>query len=159
MSGSPPYVLHEEYYQRQNVELEYKDPGEYRNHFLYLQGLWRNGVESVVHGRETEGYEDYIAIMFYGTSVNAVMGPEDSEALSVRLTIDGAPLKPEQAGEDVMYDDDGNSYVFVDEARMYRLVDMAEFEGHQLRLSSNSQGMALFAFTFGSYQGGDRRRK
>ena len=155
LSGSPPYVLHEEYYQRQNVELEYKDPGEYRNHFLYLQGLWRNGVESVVHGRETEGYEDYIAIMFYGTSVNAVMGPEDSEALSVRLTIDGAPLKPEQAGEDVMYDDDGNSYVFVDEARMYRLVDMAEFEGHQLRLSSNSQGMALFAFTFGSYQGGE----
>ena len=155
LSGSPPYVLHEEYFQKQNVELEYKDPGEYRNHFLYLQGLWRNGAEGVVHARETEGYEDYIAIMFYGTSVNAVMSPEESKPLIVRLTIDGAPLGPEQAGEDVMYDDDGNSYVIVDEARMYRLVNMAEFEGHQLRLSSNSQGMALFAFTFGSYQGGE----
>ena len=140
LSGSPPYVLHEEYFQKQNVELEYKDPGEYRNHFLYLQGLWRNGAEGVVHARETEGYEDYIAIMFYGTSVNAVMSPEESKPLIVRLTIDGAPLGPEQAGEDVMYDDDGNSYVIVDEARMYRLVNMAEFEGHQLRLSSNLAG-------------------
>ena len=155
LSGSPPYVLHEEYFEKQNIENEYKDPGEHRNHFIYLQGLWRNESESLVHSRETEEYEDYIAVLFYGTSVNAVMAPEDSEPFTVRLTIDGAPLKTEQAGDDVMYDEEGHSYVFVDEPRMYRLVDMPVFGGHELRLSSNSRGMALFAFTFGSYEGGE----
>ena len=148
----PPYVLHEEYYRVPDVDTLYEDPGNHRNHFLYLQGLWHNGPESLMHARETANYEDYIALKFFGTSVNTVMKPVDGTPVVVRLMIDGKPLEPTQAGADVMFDEEGNSFVLVDEPKMYRVVNMPEFGGHELTLSSNSPEFSLFAFTFGAFQ-------
>ena len=153
--ASPPYIVHEEYYDGSGREILFEDPGEHMNHFIYLNGLWKNRMESIVHARETTEYEDYIAVKFYATSVNAVMDPENSGSVRVRLTIDDAPVDPDHAGVDVMFDADGSSYVLVDKSRMYNLVNAPRFDGHELRLSSNSQGFSLFAFTFGSYKGGE----
>ena len=149
----PPYVLHAEYYEEPDADVLYTDPGDHKNHFIFLQGLWRNTAESLVHARETEDHEDYMAIKFYANSVNTVMVSADSMPYEVRLTLDDRPLEAEEAGADVMFDGDGNSYVLVDESRMYRLVELPEFNGHELKLSSNSQ-MEVFAFTFGSYMSG-----
>ena len=154
-SSMPPYVLHAKYYESLNADVEYQAPETYQNHFIYLAGLWRNKEESLVHARETEDYEDYIGIMFYATSVNAVLAPDNANPFTVRLTLDDAPLEVEKAGEDVMYDEDGNSYIYVDESRLYRLVDMPVFSGHKLKLSSTSPEMSLFAFTFGAYMEGE----
>ena len=156
LSGQlPPYILQREFYDEPDVDVEYVDPGNHMNQFLYLNGLWRSTPESVVHARTTEEYEDYIALMFYATSVNVVMSPTEGSSYEVRLTVDQEPISPEQAGTDVMYDDEGNSYVVVDEARMYRLVDQPAFSGHSLKLASNSPDFTVFAFTFGAYQGGE----
>jgi thiol-disulfide isomerase/thioredoxin len=152
---TPPYILHSEYYEDQDVDILYKDPRTHENHFIYLQGMWTNNAERLVHARETENYEDYIAIRFYATSVNAVMAPLNPGTLTVRLTLDGEPVMPKIAGGDVMYDEDGNSYFTVDEARMFFLVDKERFSGHELVLSANSADFSLFAFTFGSYEGGE----
>ena len=147
--------MQREYYDQQDANILYRDTEEHQNHFLYLEGLWLNTSESLVHLRETENYEDYIVINFYATSVNAVMSPVNAEAFDVRLTIDGHPITPEQAGVDVMFDDDNNSYVMVDEPRMYNLINLSDFSGHELVLSSNSSEFSLFAFTFGAYMGGE----
>lgn len=165
----PPYVRHVEYYEAPDAEVMYEDPGEYINHFLYLNGLWLNTLESLVHARETEGYEDYIALKFYGTSVNVVMSPEVQgegeegsvlgEPYQVRIYLDDGPVPEDQAGKDIMYDSEGNSFVSVDESRMYFLVNMEEFGGGELRLSSNSPDFTVFAFTFGSYEGGEPGRR
>ena len=154
-SVQPPYIVDQQYFEANDVDGLYTDQGEHRNHFMYLQGLWRNEDERLVHARETTDYEDYIAVMFYATSVNVVMAPESGEPFAVRLTMDGLPMAAEQAGPDVMFDEEGNSYVLVDEARMYRLVDQPTFSGHEFRLSSNSPEFTLFAFTFGGYKGGE----
>jgi hypothetical protein len=155
----PPYVLHEEYYQAPDAEVLYEDPGEHRNHFLYLNGLWLNTAESLVHARATEDYEDYLALKFFGTSVNVVMSPESEMSYDVRVSIDDAPVPQDRAGKDIMYDDEGNSYVVVDKSRMYYLVDQPEFGGGELRLTSNSDEFEVFAFTFGSYEGGEPARE
>ena len=152
---APPYVLHAEYYEGPDMDVLYEDPGSHQNHFLFLNGLWTNTEESLVHARETLGYEDYIVLMFFATSVNVVMASTDSEPVHVRITMDDAPVKPERAGVDILFDEDGNSYVSVDESRMYRVVDMDTFTGHELKLSSLSSNMEVFAFTFGSYEGGE----
>ena len=152
---TPPYVLHEEYFQETDADVLYVDPGEHPNHFLFLNGLWTNKEESLVHARQTEGHDDYIALMFYATSVNVVMASTDLQPLDVRVTVDDAPMDPERAGVDVMFDDEGNSYIRVDESRMYRVVNMDAFGGHELKLSSTSPNMELFAFTFGGYEGGE----
>ncbi len=152
--ATPPYVLHQEFFAQPGEEVLYTDPGEHQNHFMYLEGLWRNTEESLVHARNTEGFSDYVALLFYGTSVNGVMAPVDSEPFTVRLIMDEAPLTAEQAGADVIFDEEGNSVVVVDKARMYHLVELDSYGGHELKLSSETDDMELFAFTFGAYDTG-----
>ena len=152
--ATPPYVLHSEFFQQPGEDVLYTDPGQHENHFLYLEGLWRSTEDSLVHARETDDFIDYVAIRFYATTVNGVMAPLNSEAFTVRLTIDDVALTPDQAGSDVMFDDDGNSFVLVDQARMYRLVEMGEYAGHELKLIPRSPDMQLFAFTFGPFDTG-----
>ena len=151
--GQPPYVRHEQYYARQDKPLEYTDPGVHENHFIYLNGLWRNGPESLKHARTTESYEDYVAIKFYGTSANIVLGlPESGDSYKVRVTIAGGPIAADHAGEDVMWDDEGNSYLLVNEDRMYRVAKTPEYGGYELKLASNSDNFEFFAFTFGVFR-------
>ena len=147
----PPYVAHQSYYSGANQDIEYVDPGDHVNQFIYLQGLWNNGLENLTHARTTENYEDYIAINFYGTSVNVVLSLEDADPYDVRVTYDGRPLQTSEAGADVLFDDEGNSFLRVTESRMYRVVDIPEYGGHELKLSSNSADFAVFAYTFGAF--------
>lgn len=149
--NTAPYVRHQEFYQAPNQELQYFDPGEHVNHFLYLEGLWLNGFEEVIHARETEDYEDYVGIAFAALEANVVLSVEDGETYEVRVTMDGAPLDPSQAGGDIRFDDEGNSYILVDKSDLYHLVQLSEFGPHDLKLSSNSDRFSLFAYTFGSY--------
>jgi hypothetical protein len=155
--SQPPYILHEEYYEKPDAEVLYEDPGEHRNNFVYLQGLWRNSSENLVHARETENFEDYVGIKFFGTSVNVVLSSNTGEAApyDIRITLDDAPVAQEQAGIDIQYDDEGNSFVRVDGPRMYFIVSQPVFGNGELKLSSNSSEFAIFAFTFGSYQNGE----
>ena len=148
--GTPPYVMHEEFYGAPSQDLMYEDPGDHRNHHMYLQGLWHNGLEELVHARETEDYEDYLALTFMAIEVNVVLS-EGDEPYDVRVTIDGRPLEETEAGSDITFDEEGNSFVTVDASDIYHLVQLPEYSGHELQLSSNSDQMAVFAFTFGSY--------
>jgi len=71
----------------------------------------------------------------------------------VRVTIDGRPLRADEAGPDVVVSDEG-SFITVDEPRLYEVVALPAYSIHDLKLSSNSKDFALFAFTFGAYEEG-----
>ena len=154
VAGGGAYVINPEYYASPNQELYYRDEGQRRNHFIFLEGVWRNGPESLRHARETEDFEDYVGIEFFASSVNAVITPEGESGFTVVLTLDGRPLTRENKGADVFLDESGKSFIKVDRSRMYRLVELPQFGGHELLLSSNSSAFALYAFTFGQYQEG-----
>ena len=149
--SAPPYVQHVEYYEAPDRSFQYEDPGDHTNHFIYLQGFWNNAAESLNHARETEDYEDYIGVRFFATEVNAVMEPRNGDSYEVRVLVDDMPIAMSLAGEDIMWDDDGNSFILVSGPKMYRVVSSPAFGAHELKLSSNSQEFSLFAFTFGSY--------
>lgn len=151
---TPAYIMHEEYYQQKDADIFYQDLGEHLNHFIFLQGLWRNGPQSLTHARTTVAFEDYIAIKFYANSVNAVMSPEGGPGVRVRVTLDGEPLGRSPAGDDISFDADGESYVLVDQSRMYSLVKQPEFSDHELKLSADSAEFSFFAFSFGAYAEG-----
>ena len=157
-SGSqmPPYILDATYYEAPNTDLLYFDPGEHHNHFLYLQGLWHNESERLVHARTTENYEDYILVKFFATSANAVMDSVTGASFVVQVTIDDQPLALDQAGFDIEFDAEGNTFITVDEGRMYNLLNRETFGSGVIKLSSNSTEFSLFAITFGSYLGGER---
>ena len=151
--GGSPYVLHEEYYHGLGRVVEYEDTEEeHYNQFIYLQGSWINELENLRHARVTENYEDYILVNFKAAEVNVVLTIGDSdEPYDVRVLVNDEPVKEEQAGLDVRWDDEGNSYITVDEPRMYRVIQLDDFEGHELKLSSNSDQFRVFAYTFGAY--------
>ena len=46
------------------------------------------------------------------------------------------------------------SYFVVDEPRMYQILELPEFESHEMTLSSNSDAFSLLAMTFGAYKEG-----
>jgi len=149
----PPYVAHEQFYVQRDEDMDYKDPGSHRNHFMYFNGRWLNKSESLKHSRETKAYEDYVALLFYGTSANVVLsGFMEEKTYKVMIYLDELPVKSEFAGEDIMWDSSGNSYIDVSGSRLYRLIKSPRFDGFELKLSSNSEHFELFAFTFGSFQ-------
>lgn len=152
-NSSGTYVADTQYYNGANQTRNYSDPGDHQNQFIYLQGAWNNGLETLRHARQTENFEDYIALKFFATSVNAVIDAEGGEPFEVEVSIDGRPFLPEEAGPDIIVMD-GRSYFTVDEARLYEVVALQEFGGHELTLSSNSPDFAFFAFTFGAYEKG-----
>ena len=147
-----PWILYEEFYEGLDTDVLFEDVPEHENQRLYMQGLWHVGPESLTHARVTEGFEDYLAIKFNAKTVNAVLGHGGGDPYRVRITLDGMPLSPDDADTDVRFDDMGNSYLEVDEARMYRLIRTAEYEQHELQISSNSDRFELFTFTFGAYE-------
>ena len=146
-----PYVLNEEFFKKGNTDTEYTDPGDWQNHHIYLQGLWHNGEESLRHARMTEDFEDYMALRFNAVDVNVVLRTQSATPYTVQIRMDGEPLTSDSAGNDIWFDDEGRSFITVDEPRLYALVNLGAYESHELTLSSNSDEFEIFAFTFGAY--------
>ncbi|HPP74530.1 MAG TPA: redoxin domain-containing protein [Armatimonadota bacterium] len=133
---------------KQGEVVEYTDPGEHEDGVIYARGPFYIADEYLRHAKQTEYPKDYIAIRYHAIEVNAVMRPAKGE-FDVLVTQDGKPIDLLDAGTDV-YLADGNTWVTVDEPRMYRIVKNREFGSHELRLASNSDSFTLYAFTFGS---------
>ena len=149
------YAAQDEYYGGPDREQFYTDIDTSAvrrvHHQWYLQGLWRNEREAVVHARATGALEDYFAFLFRARSVNVVLNPPRDEPFEVVIEIDGRPLRPGEAGADVVFDADGRSLIRVDEPRHYAIVELPEWGEHDLKLASNSDNFAIFALTFGNY--------
>ena len=145
------YVLNEEYYESANMAAQYTDRGQRKNHFLFLQGEWESGAQSLEHAKASPDYKDYIGFRFFANEVNAVLNFTPELPYDFRVTMDGEPIPSRSAGADVQYDQDGNSFVTVDAARMYRLVRQADVSPHELKLKPNDDRFSVFAFTFGAY--------
>ncbi len=161
--GRHPYVAqYEEYFNSIPFDVENATgvidvtiPQELKRHVLYFQGQWSVEPERIRHARTTENLEDYLALNYAAKSVNAVLTSDSGEPYQVIVTVDGAMLTPENAGADIQWDEDGYSYILVDEPRMYGIVDNPQYLPQSvLTMRSNSDDFGLFAFTFGVYAEG-----
>ena len=152
--GSAPYAGQDEYYAGPDRSALYDDLGVHHHNRWYLQGLWFNQREAIVHARVTDELEDYIALKFAARSVNVVLRPLAGQPFDVVIELDGRPLAAAEAGADVVFDSDGRSVIRVEDPRLYAIVELPAFGEHELKLRSNSDDFAIFAFTFGVYTDG-----
>ena len=60
------------------------------------------------------------------------------------------PVAADQAGPDIGWDSDGNSVLVVSDARLYQIIELPKFGKHELRLKTNSEGLAFYTMTFGA---------
>ena len=159
-AGRHPYVAQfEEYFQSildgGDGFIDVQVPQDLHPHLLYFQGIWSVEPERIRHARETEELEDYLALNYAAKSVNAVLTSDSGEPYEVVVTVDGAMLTEENAGADIQWDENGYSYILVDEPRMYGIVDNPQYLPQSiLTMRSNSDDFGLFAFTFGVYAEG-----
>ena len=152
LRSAPPYIQHRDYYQVQDSNNEYTDdPDAHINQYLYLNGRWFATEESLDHIVDSPDYDDYLAFRFLAKGVNVVMA-NDGEPHEVRITMDGGPLTPEQAGADIQFDAEGNSYVLVDHPDLYDLVALDKFSSHELQLRVNKPGISVYSFAFHAFE-------
>ena len=125
------------------------DTDEYADGKLYLEGDWVAKNEYLIHHRDVDAPTDFVAILYHGLEVNAVMKSSSGKVTRVLVQRDGRPLQKAFAGVDVTFDDSGLTYIDVAEPRLYNLVKDGEYGKHILRLSPLHQDFQIFAYTFG----------
>jgi len=134
---------------------EYSFTGDLEEHCFYASGQWASTAEYL----ESVGDAEHrIALRYSAAGVNLVMAAPRGGTVDVQILQDGQPLTREQAGKDTRFrtrDGREESYVSVQQARMYSLVDNRSFAEHRLELLCPS-GLAAFAFTFTSCVDPDR---
>jgi thiol-disulfide isomerase/thioredoxin len=126
----------------------YQKPEITQSDTIYVEGKWFSTPEYMKPALEDSVDMAHIYLKYSSLEVNLVINPDGEKDFKVCVMQDEKYLNPEDAGDDVEFDSDGKSYVLVNQAKMYNLVKNKEFGSHLLKLSSNSDGFAAYAFTF-----------
>ena len=153
--GRGGYVQQMQYFDSKDQVANFSITEDHQPHKIYFEGAWHVGPESSTHGRVTESFEDYLALVYSATSVNAVLTSVSGEPYKVRITVDDEYLTDSNKGSDIIIGDDGESYLWVTSPSLYNLISNDSYVRRQnLKMASNSPDFGLFAFTFGVYDTG-----
>ena len=140
---------------QKGVVADFVMPAEISADLIYFNGPWSIGPESAVHARKTEDYSDDVILAYSARSVNVVLGSKSGEPYRVGIRVNGEYLTEENKGEDIVIDEDGNSFLTVTSHRAYKIVEHPEFQQFQiLQMFSKSDDFSLYSFTFGTYEDG-----
>ena len=153
--GRGGYVQQMQYFDSKDQIANFSITEDQQPHKIYFEGAWHVGPESSTHGRMTESFEDYLALVYSATSVNAVLTSDSGEPYKVRITVDDEYLTDFNKGSDIIIGDDGESYLWVTSPSLYNVISNDSYVRRQnLKMASNSPDFGLFAFTFGVYDTG-----
>src|ERR1700733_2510619 len=129
---------------------DYSFTGDLDENFFYANGRWASTAE---YFEAAESGPHTLRLKYEASAVNLIMACPHAASAEVTILQDGNPLTRQQATKDTRFRPGTNgaeeSYVTVDSARMYFLVDDHEFGEHELELRC-APGVAAFAFTFTS---------
>jgi thiol-disulfide isomerase/thioredoxin len=130
---------------------DYVFAGKPEENFFYANGRWASTAE---YFEAAESGPHTLRLRYDASAVNLVIASPHAPHAEVITLQDGKPLTRQQATRDTHFRPSPNggveeSYLVVDSARMYFLVDNHEFGEHELELRC-SAGAAAFAFTFTS---------
>jgi hypothetical protein len=125
----------------------YSNLDKHAEGYFYLEGDWLLTGESAARPIGAQGVSK-LHLRYMAKEVNLVMHPPLVDRQGrLELLQGGQPLAAGDAGPDVSIED-GAAIVRVNEPRMYRLVNNREIDTYELTLTTQSDGLSLFAFTF-----------
>jgi len=122
----------------------FRVPTSLTKDILYLEGPWTIKRE---YAQPTGTALATLAIDYQAKEANLVIHPLAESGFKVEVTQDGKPLPKEDRGADVI-EEDGKTMIVIQQPRMYRITNNADFGRHTLRLTSNSPSFGAYAFTF-----------
>jgi thiol-disulfide isomerase/thioredoxin len=133
---------------REDEIADYSFTGKLEEGQFYAQGRWASTAEYFESAAEDD---NRIALKYSAAAVNLVLASPRAPSYEVVIHQDGNPLTPAQATPDVRFrpaPGGEESYILVEQPRMYQLVDNRSFGAHTLELLCPQPGLAAFAFTF-----------
>ena len=133
---------------QEDTVASYEAPSERRDGFIYLQGQWESKAEYLRHAAITNELSDYLELPWHGLECNLVMRSSTGKKIAVVVTLDDKPVPKAMAGPDIEYGE-GQSFVYVEKARLYGLIKTKTYGEHRLRLATRSDKLECYAFTFG----------
>ena len=125
----------------------YSDAGFRLPGRLYLDGKWFNEREGVRYDGEP-GESGRASVLYEAVEVDSIMSIEGGGPAKVFALQDKQALTKENAGLDILFEEDGRSYVLVDSPRRFNVVVNREFGLHELELSLREPGVEVFAMSF-----------
>lgn len=129
--------------------IHYEDPGYYVEGRIYLQGNWLNSRDSFKL-EETGGVQGFLIFAYAAKDVYAVIKPEGEKHFQVFVQQDDVFLTRQNCGEDIRFDEEGKSFIRVDDAKLFHLVNNRDYGEHRVRLSTRANGFALYSVSFAS---------
>ena len=127
--------------------IRYADPGVYVEGRLYLDGDWSTH-RSHIRLCEQEGRSGSVTLRYQAKEVNVVLEPEGERNFQVFVRQDGKSLDQANSGTDIFSDDEGRSFLRVDGARLFSVVNNPEYGEHTLTLTSRSNGLSVYCISF-----------
>jgi thiol-disulfide isomerase/thioredoxin len=128
---------------------DYSLPTEFQENHFYAKGRWASTAEYMESAEEGE---HVLVLKYEAAGVHLVMAAPRGGACEVIIRQDGKPLDRARKTPDVRFrkvSGEDESYISVQQARMYQLVNNHDFGSHLLELNC-APGVAVFAFTFTS---------
>ena len=128
---------------------DYSFAGKLEEGQFYARGRWASTAEYFESAAEGD---NRIVVKYSAAAVNLVLASPRAASYQVVIHQDGKLLTRSQATPDVSFrpaEDSGEeSYILVEQPRMYQLVNNRGFGTHTLELLCPQPGLAAFAFTF-----------
>lgn len=124
----------------------FRDQGDRSERGFFLQGLWSNRAEFLEHARETKDLSDYAGLLYQAREVyTAAAAPRGSR---VYVTRDEKPVPEGYRGQDLLADENGNTYFSPAFPRLYYLIRGEDTDLHELKLRPVSKNVQLYTFSF-----------
>jgi thiol-disulfide isomerase/thioredoxin len=127
--------------------VNYADPGIYLDGRFYAAGNWMNGRDNLRLDSPNRG-EGHIIMDYQAVEVGGVLRREGKGKVEVDIRQDDHFLTSDTRGDDVRFASDGRSYLVVSEPRLYNMIRNREYGEHVLKLSSHSNALAVYSFSF-----------
>ncbi|MFH0992234.1 MAG: redoxin domain-containing protein [bacterium] len=126
----------------------YDDLGMHLQGRFYLDGTWYSDREMIRY----EGSQDEkgsVCLRYQAQVVSVILENRSDGSLVVVLYQDGEYVNKGSFGRDVLYGEDGKSYILVDKPRLYHLIRNPDVEDHELKIETSSLNLVAYSFSFG----------
>ncbi|MEI8134169.1 MAG: redoxin domain-containing protein [bacterium] len=130
--------------EKHDVVTQFHAPTSLKEDMLYLDGEWKVGREFAT---PSGNGNSHFLINYQAKEVNLVIHPQQSSGFKVWVEQSDRVVPNADRGAD-LFEENGKTFILVDQARMYNIVNNSAFGHHTLRLTSDNPSFGAYAFTF-----------
>jgi thiol-disulfide isomerase/thioredoxin len=117
-------------------------PKSFSQNTFYFGGNWD------IQGEYAQSQNAGDSFVYPYDAMNVYFVASASSTVVTQVTLDGKPVPTNMRGSDV-YESGGNTYVKIQESRLYNIISGTAMESHTLQMTGQTPGLKAFTLTFG----------